>query len=105
MSKDHYDMGSWNALCSLCGRKRKGPDLVKNWMGNWRCIEHNEIRQPQDRIRGIAEKPAPPWVQDPQPVTTLVCSIPGSSSIPGYCIPGCIRPGMGCPSALLVEIP
>lgn len=63
---DYYDEGTWNASCSMCGRKRKASDLVRNWQGLYRCPEHNEERQPQDFARGIKEDMGVPWAQTPQ---------------------------------------
>lgn len=63
---DHLLLGDWNAACSMCGRKRKASQLVKNWQGQYRCPEHNEPRQPQDFARGIKENMGVPWAQDEQ---------------------------------------
>jgi hypothetical protein len=90
---DHLDLGDWNAACSICGRKRKASFLVKNWMGQWRCPEHNEPRQPQDFVRGVQDIQTPSWVQLERDVDHQVCTFNGSSAIPGYAIPGCMTPG------------
>lgn len=60
---DYLALGDWNAQCSMCGRKRKASELVKNWQGQYRCPEHNEPRHPQDFVKGVADNPMPPWVQ------------------------------------------
>lgn len=60
---DYLLLGDWNVACSMCGRKRKASELVKNWQGQYRCPEHNEPRQPQDFARGIKEVISPPWAQ------------------------------------------
>lgn len=60
---DYLALGDWNAACSMCGRKRKASELVRNWQGLYRCPEHNEPRQPQDFARGIKEVISPPWAQ------------------------------------------
>jgi hypothetical protein len=60
---DYYAPGDWNVACSMCGRKRKGSEVVRNWQGLYRCPEHNESRQPQDFARGIKEVISPPWAQ------------------------------------------
>lgn len=62
---DYLDLGDWNAVCSMCGRKRKASTMEKNWQGMYRCPEHNEPRQPQDFVRGIPDIQTPPWVQPP----------------------------------------
>lgn len=60
---DYLALGDWNAACSMCGRKRKASELVRNWQGLMRCPEHNEPRQPQDFARGVKEVISPPWAQ------------------------------------------
>jgi len=63
-SADFQRVGDWNAACSICGRKAKASTLVRNWMGLYRHPKCNEPRQPQDLIRGVADKPGAPWVQE-----------------------------------------
>jgi hypothetical protein len=60
---DYFEPGDWNAVCSMCGKKRKASQLVKNWQGMYRCPEHNEPRHPQDFVRGEVEHQSPPWTQ------------------------------------------
>lgn len=60
---DYLALGDWNAACSMCGRKRKASELVRNWQGLMRCPEHDEPRQPQDFARGVKEVISPPWAQ------------------------------------------
>ena len=91
---DYWAPGDWNAICSMCGRKRKASTMVRNWQGLWRCPEHNEPRHPQDFVQGRVEQPAPPWVQPPpEDVFTYVCDVNSQSAIPGYAGPGCSIPG------------
>ena len=90
---DFYELGDWNAICSICGAKRKASALVLNWQGQWRCPEHNEPRQPQDFVRGVADIQTPPWIQRPSSVYVNFCTINDRSAIPGLAIPGCMIPG------------
>lgn len=90
---DFLELGDWNAACSMCGRKRKASQLVKNWQGMWRCAEHNETRQPQDFVRGIPDIQTPPWTQPEADTFTPVCFPNGISAVPGYATPGCMIPG------------
>lgn len=62
---DYLDLGDWNCVCSMCGRKRKASKMVQNWQGMYRCPEHNEPRQPQDFVRGVSDDQTPPWTQPP----------------------------------------
>lgn len=63
---DYLDLGTWNASCSMCGRKRKASTMEQNWQGLYRCPEHNEPRQPQDFARGTKDDMSVPWAQTPQ---------------------------------------
>jgi len=90
---DHYARGDWNAVCARCGRKAKASTFVRQWQGYWVCREHSEPRHPQDFVRGKAENPTPPWVQPPPPDNFVkFCTPDGTTAIPGYAIPGCVRP-------------
>lgn len=93
MKYNYYQPGDWNATCSMCGRKRKASQLVKNWQGMYRCPEHNEPRQPQDFVRGVRENPSAPWVQPYIDASIEVCTINGMSAWPGRAMPGCMMPG------------
>src|SRR5271166_4311907 len=90
---DYFEEGDFNAACSMCGRKRKGGNLVRNWQGMWRCPEHNEARQPQDFVRGVQDIQAPPWVQPQLDNDLQICTYNGISAIPGIGLPGCMLPG------------
>lgn len=87
---DYLELGDWNAVCSMCGRKRKSSSLVRNWQGMWRCPEHNEARHPQDFVRGVQDVQTPPWTQ-PMPADTFVafCTPNGKTSIAGFAVAGC----------------
>jgi hypothetical protein len=90
---DYLGLGDWNAVCSMCGRKRKASTLVKNWQGMWRCPEHNEERHPQDFVRGVPDIQTPAWTQ-PMPADTFVavCGPNDQSAIPDQAVPGCVTP-------------
>lgn len=60
-SADYFAPGTWNIACSMCGRKRKATELVKNWQGMYRCPEHDEPRQPQDFVRNIKDVMTVPY--------------------------------------------
>jgi hypothetical protein len=62
---DRLELGTWNAVCSMCGRKRKTNELVRNWQGLYRCPEHDEPRHPQDFVRGSPDRMDVPWAQIP----------------------------------------
>jgi hypothetical protein len=90
---DHLELGDWNAVCSMCGRKRKASTMVKNWQGYYRCPEHNEPRHPQDFVRGVQDVQTVPWSQPQTDEDILFCSFNGISAIPGWSLPGCMIPG------------
>lgn len=68
---DYWAPGDWNCACSMCGRKRKASELVRNWQGMYRCPEHNEERQPQDFVRNVKDIMTVPF---DQPETQLFVS-------------------------------
>lgn len=92
---DYLALGDWNAVCFECGRKRKASTLQRHWKGYYVCPEHWEPRQPQDFVRGIPERPAPPWAQLPADVFVgplSLCSVDDQTAIPNLAIPGCVTP-------------
>ncbi|MFM9577798.1 hypothetical protein, partial [Streptomyces turgidiscabies] len=84
---DYYSPGDFNAVCSMCGHKRKASTMVKNWQGLYRCREHDEPRQPQDFVRGIPDNPGTPWAQPPSQTFVYFCSINTRCALPGFGIP------------------
>lgn len=88
--RDHLDLGDWNAVCSMCGRKRKSSELVKNWQGMMRCPEHNEPRHPQEYVRAVPDIQTPPWTQPmPAPEFIAVCYPNGVTAIADYAVADC----------------
>ena len=69
---DYFKPGEWNVACSMCGRKRKSSEVVRNWQGLYRCPEHNEPRQPQDFARGVKDVMTVPFAQ---PETDLFVTV------------------------------
>jgi hypothetical protein len=90
---DYLALGDYNVACSMCGRKRKASEVVRNWQGLYRCPEHNEPRQPQDFARGVKEVISPPWAQIETDQFVAICGLNGISAIPWYAMPGCSLPG------------
>lgn len=90
---DYLVLGDYNASCSMCGKKMKASQLVKNWQGFYRCPSHNEPRQPQDFVRGVSDTMGVPWSQPSTDIDLAFCTLNGQSAIPGYGLPGCMIPG------------
>jgi hypothetical protein len=91
---DRLALGDWNALCFRCGRKFKASLMRKNWQGFYTCLRDWEPRQPQDFVRAIPDKMAPPWAQpDLPPDFAPMCTPADSQAIPGLGTPGCMIPG------------
>jgi hypothetical protein len=59
--KDYLKSGDHNAWCDRCGFKFKASELRKEWQGFMVCSGCWEPRHPQELIRSVPEKPAPPW--------------------------------------------
>src|SRR5712664_3370178 len=89
---DYYADGDFNAVCSMCGHKRKASTMVKNWQGLYRCPEHNEPRHPQDFVRGVKDDTSVPWSQPPQGVFTSLCSLNTQTALPDIGTPDCMIP-------------
>ena len=86
---DYLALGDWNAVCFECGMKRKASTLQKHWKGYYVCPEHWEPRQPQDFVRAIAEKPAPPWSQPPADTFLAFCTPNGVTAIADWAVADC----------------
>src|SRR5947207_14857771 len=95
---DDYVLGDYNALCSMCGRRKKASQLVRNWQGQWRCPSHNEARHPQDFVRVPALERPPPWTQPLTQSFIYTCSPNGRTAMPWFAVPGCMIPGFRDPA-------
>lgn len=74
--RDYLDLGTWNAFCAYCGRKRKARELVIDdefARGLLVCREHRDLRHPQEFARGIKEDMTVPKVQ---PAIVAFTSLP-----------------------------
>lgn len=96
---DDLDLGNWNAICAECGRKGKALQMRKlppgiPGAGLYVHPEHWIARNPQDFVRGVADKMAPPWVQPPSEDDFVdFCTPQGVSAVPGEAQPGCAYAG------------
>jgi len=59
--KPSWSNGNWKADCDVCGRTFKASELQMRWDGLMCCSQDWEIRQPQDFVRGVADRMATPW--------------------------------------------
>ncbi len=87
--RDYLDLGTWNASCSMCGRKRKAQEMVRNWQGLYRCPEHNEPRHPQEYVRAVPDVETPPWTQPETDVFAAVCFPNDQTGIADWAIADC----------------
>lgn len=91
---DHLVLGDWNAACSMCGRKRKASEMVRNWQGLYRCPIHNETRQPQDFARGIKENIGVPWAQlELIEFTSINATFPLTTTVGSLVLPSAVSVG------------
>lgn len=75
-------LGQWNAICDICGQKKKSSELRKNWEGLMVCESDWEVRHPQELIRVRGERVATPWSRsEPTDVFIENASAFGSSTI------------------------
>lgn len=92
--KPRWDNGDWLTICDECGRKFKASQLRQRWDGLMVCDRDWEPRQPQDFVRGVADKMAPPWSRSEQSDQFIfVCTIPTSSCYVGAGTVGCSQVG------------
>lgn len=94
---DHFVLGDWNIVCSMCGCKLKASESVKNWMGQYRCPRHNEPRQPQDFVRATPDVQTPEFVQPPSSTYVYFVTPNSTSAIPQLGYPGDSIPGKLAP--------
>ena len=106
MTNSWWKSGEWNALCDVCGFKRKSGQLTERWDGLMVCrptVKAGcwEMRHPQDLIRPIPDQPKLPWTR-PEPqdqyisvtfADTLGCTATGMLSQAGYGTAGCMIVG------------
>lgn len=67
-----YAHGLWNVICDRCGFKYKSNQVRQEWNKLRTCFGEGtnncwEIRQPQNYVRGRADRQAPPWNRPEQP--------------------------------------
>lgn len=68
MSRSWFISGQWNAVCDVCGFKRKASQIIDRWDGLKVCsptVKQGcwEIRHPQEMIRPIPDQQALPWTR------------------------------------------
>lgn len=98
---DFLELGGWNAICFMCGRKRKASTLRKQWQGYWVCPEHWEPRQTQDFVKGVVDAMSVPWAQPPQEDIFIgICTPQTRTGIAGYAEAGCALPNFIAPGFL-----
>lgn len=65
--RDFFKPGDHNAICYVCGFKRKASEMKLRWDGVYVCKEDWEPRHPQDFVRGMPDEQAPEWTQPERP--------------------------------------
>lgn len=87
---DYLDLGQWNTICDRCGKKYKANELRKEWDGLMVCWRCYEIRQPQDYVRSVPDKQAPPWTRpDSDQFESPFCDLQGISSVADFATADC----------------
>jgi hypothetical protein len=90
--KPSWDNGGWKVICDVCGRLFKEHDLQKRWDGVMVCSGDWEPRQPQDFVRGVADKQAPPWARpEASDDFIFVCTLITSQALADYGVADCAR--------------
>src|ERR1017187_9375651 len=86
----NYVHGAWKVVCDDCGRWYKSFQLQMRWDGVMVCYQCWEPRQPQDFVRGVADKIAPPWTRpEQQDIFRGICDLVNKQGVVGYAVVGC----------------
>jgi hypothetical protein len=88
--KSRFDSGLWKTVCDVCGREFNSNVLRQRWDGLMVDKDCWEPRQPQDYVRGVADKMVPPWTRPEQSdVFSFVCTPITSQGIADYGVADC----------------
>jgi hypothetical protein len=73
---DRFEAGQWNVCCDRCGQEFKARQLRLEWTNLRVChgIGTNgcwEPRNAQEKVKGVADRQAPPWVRPEPPAIEL----------------------------------
>lgn len=58
--RDRAVLGTYNALCDVCGFEYKAKDMRVRWDGAFVCSKDFEPRHPQDFLRGRVDRQSVP---------------------------------------------
>jgi hypothetical protein len=91
MAKDWYKSGEWNAICDVCGFKRKSSELTERWDGMMVCklsVKPGcfETRHPQELIRPPKGERKLPWTR-PESPDTYWHTLSGYNDVSNQCNP------------------
>lgn len=64
--KTKFVKGDWNAICDICGFKKKASDLKKQWDGLRVCKDDFSLRHPQDFVKGVKDDQTVAWTRSEQ---------------------------------------
>lgn len=77
-NQNTYKPKNWNALCDVCGFKKKSSELRKRWDGMMVCADDWEPRHPQDFLRAVKETSNKlPWTRPDHDGTDVSPDYPG----------------------------
>lgn len=99
-----FKLGSWNAICDVCGFQYKADKLRKNWKGLYVCREDWEPRHPQDYLKARKETVGVPWSRPPSTdVYAFSCDLWTSSPMADFGTADCMTAGGNTSIPLLIE--
>lgn len=58
--RDRAILGTYNAICDVCGFEYKAKDMRMRWDGAFVCSSDYEPRHPQDFLRGRVDRQSVP---------------------------------------------
>ena len=68
---NRLELGTWNAICDVCGFKHKANELKKRWDGLMVCEKDYEPRHISDLYKAPVENQWIPWSR-PQGTDTFI---------------------------------
>ena len=63
MARTYYKLGTWNAICEVCGSRFKNDELLMRWDNKMVCRNDYEVRHSLDFIRSSQRELSVPWTR------------------------------------------
>lgn len=91
--KRDYEKNQWLMACDQCGQISFVSQMKRRWDGAWVDEKCFEMRQPQDFVRGVLDKPNVPVSRPRGPFELGLCTFDGLTAFAGIGVAGCMIAG------------